>query len=135
MTISPRFWVTTGDCGRWVQDGRFEVLGRASRQLQVKGRKFPVEPIELKLSLALDAEQFALLQDRQGRVSCVFVSHGSSIDSKIGLLAKINHLIHQTDPEFPGVSRVMSLKAGAWPLMPSGKTDWQALTDLLDALT
>ena len=135
MTISPKFWVNTGDCGRVVQDGRFEVLGRASRRLQVKGRKYPVEPIERNLSLALDAEQFALLQDRRGRVSCVFVSHGSSIDPKIGLLAKINHVIHQTDPEFPGVSRMISLEAGAWPLMPSGKTDWQALTNLLDAST
>jgi non-ribosomal peptide synthetase component F len=40
----------TGDIGRWREDGNLEVLGRADRQLKIRG--FRVEPAEIESALA-----------------------------------------------------------------------------------
>ena len=39
----------TGDCGRWLDDGRIEYLGRADEQLKLRG--YRIEPVEIETAL------------------------------------------------------------------------------------
>lgn len=115
MTVSPGAWVNTGDLGCWVESGRFDIIGRVSRQLQVKGRKYLTEPMEHRLSTRLDLDRVALLQDRSGHVCCIWARSGPAAEFP--------------DPTL--VRRIQTLAFGQWPLTGSGKTNWQALANHL----
>ena len=132
MTVSPSAWVNTGDLGCWVESGRFEIIGRVSRQLQVKGKKYLTEPMEHRLSTRLDLDRVALLQDRSGHVCCICARSGPALEFPDPTLARVNQVIRECDPDFPLVRRIQTLAFGAWPLTGSGKTNWQALADHLD---
>jgi acyl-CoA synthetase (AMP-forming)/AMP-acid ligase II len=132
MTVSPGAWVNTGDLGCWVESGRFEIIGRVSRQLQVKGKKYLTESVEDRLSTGLDLDRVALLQDRSGHVCCICARSGFAAEVPDPTLARVNQLIRECDPAFPLVRRIQTLAFGAWPLTGSGKTNWQALADHLD---
>jgi acyl-CoA synthetase (AMP-forming)/AMP-acid ligase II len=144
MTISPNEWINTGDLGRWADSaggmnkGRerlFEVMGRASRQLMVKGVKHPVELVERALTQALPQTlalvRMALVTDTCG-VICLVVSPPEELDPasdatlSIGL-EEVNALIQQDFQGFPVVRRLVALRASDWPITPAGKTNWQAL--------
>lgn len=132
MTVSPGAWVNTGDLGCWVESGRFDIIGRVSRQLQVKGKKYPTEPMEGLLSMGLDLDRVALLQDRSGHVCCICARSGPALEFPDPTLVRVNQLIRERDPAFPLVRRIQTLAVGQWPLTGSGKTNWQALADHLD---
>ncbi len=132
MTVSPNAWVNTGDVGCWVESGRFEIIGRVSRQLQAKGKKHLTEPMEHRLSTGLDLDRVALLQDRSGHVCCICARSGPAAELPDPTSARVNQLIRECDPDFPLVRRIQTLAFGAWPLTGSGKTNWQALADYLD---
>jgi acyl-CoA synthetase (AMP-forming)/AMP-acid ligase II len=144
MTISPDEWINTGDLGRWSDSvsrtGKdasrlFEVMGRASRQLMVKGMKHPVEPVERALTQALshtvELERMALVADVRG-VTCLVFSPAAvagavcEMPSSIGL-EQVNALVQQEFPGFPMVRRLVRLGTADWPLTPAGKTNWQVL--------
>ncbi len=132
MTVSSGAWVNTGDLGCWVESGRFEIVGRVSRQLQVKGKKYVTEPMEHRLSTELDLDRVALLQDRSGHVCCIWARSGPEPKFRGPTLIRVNQLIRECDPDFPLVRRIQTLSFGEWPLTGSGKTNWQALADHLD---
>jgi len=132
MTVSPGAWVNTGDLGCWVEGGRFEIIGRVSRQLQLKGKKYLTEPMEGRLSKGLDLDRVALLQDRSGHVCCICARSGFAAELPDPTLTRVNQLIRECDPDFPLVRRIQTLAFGQWPLTGSGKTNWQALADYLD---
>ncbi len=132
MTVSPGAWVNTGDLGCWGESGRFEIIGRVSRQLQLKGKKYLTEPMEHRLSTGLDLDRVALLQDRSGHVCCICARSGPALEFPDPTLVRVNQLIRECDPDFPLVRRIQTLAFGAWPLTRSGKTNWRALADHLD---
>ena len=126
LTVSPSDWIATEDIGRWIDDHTFDVLGRKSRQIQVKGQKHIVEPVERALIGALALSHLALLQDAQGKVHCVMAS-----DEYAPSLKQINQAIRAIDSKFPLVRSAEALPRSQWPLNPGGKTDWVALTQRL----
>ena len=132
MTVSPGAWVNTGDVGCWIDSGRFEIIGRVSRQLQVKGKKYLTEPMEHRLSTGLNLDRVALLQDRSGHVCCICARSGFAAEVPDPTLVRVNQVIRECDPDFPLVRRIQTLAVGQWPLTGSGKTNWQALADHLD---
>jgi acyl-CoA synthetase (AMP-forming)/AMP-acid ligase II len=144
MTISPDEWINTGDLGRWAdseggmnrsRERLFEVMGRASRQLMVKGVKHPVEGVETVLIQAFQhrpvPDRVVLTADNRG-VICLVLSLPEEVDAasdatlSIGL-EEVNALIQQDFQGFPVVRRLVGLRASDWPITPAGKTNWQAL--------
>lgn len=130
FTVAPCEWIATGDLGRWVGQKAFEVLGRSSRQIQVKGKKYAVEPIEQALMDAFVVTHLALVQDAKGRVNCVVASEESP-----PALNRINHIVQFVSPGFPLARLVHVLPLSKWPLTQSGKTDWVALAGWLQGNT
>jgi acyl-CoA synthetase (AMP-forming)/AMP-acid ligase II len=137
MTITPEAWVNTGDLGGWADGGRFYLLGRANRQLVIKGEKYLIEPVEEALMKRFDLARVALLANSEGQVCCLFSS--CSVDagadgpkSALGLsLEQVNTASRDCAPNFPGVRRVIMLTAKEWPSTPAGKTDFVALRRFL----
>lgn len=126
LTTSPHEWISTGDIGRWVTDQIFDVLGRKSRQIQVKGQKYSVEPVEQALVRAFELPHLAMVQDDDGRVHCVIAS-----DESTPSLSQINQEIRAFDPKIPSVRSLLVLPLLRWPLSQSGKTDFSVLQQLL----
>ena len=138
MTITPEAWVNTGDLGQWALNGGFRLLGRANRQLVIKGEKHLVEPIEEALMKRFDLARVALLANSEGQVCCLFSS--CSIEagadepkSALGLsLEQVNAACRDCAKNFPGVRRVIMLTAKEWPNTLAGKTDFVALRRFLE---
>ncbi|CAM8624215.1 CaiC Acyl-CoA synthetases (AMP-forming)/AMP-acid ligases II [Burkholderiales bacterium] len=138
MTITPQEWVSTGDLGRWADGGRFHLLGRAARQLVVKGEKHLVEPIEQALMQRFDLARVALLANSEGRVCCLVArcSGEAGAGGSVPVLGpspeQVNAACRDHDPSFPGVRRVITLPAKEWPITPAGKTNFVALREILE---
>jgi long-chain acyl-CoA synthetase len=144
MTISPDEWINTGDLGRWAdsaggmnksRERLFEVTGRASRQLMVKGVKHPVEGVETVLIHAFQHRlafgRVALIADTRG-VTCLVLSPPTEVDAGPDAtlsicLEEVNALIQQDFQGFPVVRRLVALRASDWPITAAGKTNWHAL--------
>ena len=127
MTITPEAWVNTGDLGQWLDTQKsFMVLGRAVRQLQIKGKKFPVEQMEQFLSECLKTQRLALVSDSHGHPCCLLVDDPVP-SSGAPTAQRINDLIRGQQPGFPLIRRVEVLDQANWPLTSSGKTNWRAL--------
>ena len=140
MTITPEKWMGTSDLGRWADGGRgrFYLLGRAARQLVLKGNKRVVEPIEQALMQRLGLAHVALLANSAGRVCCL-VAGCSGEDGAGGSalvhgpsLEQVNEACRDHDSGFPGVRRVITLAASEWPNTPAGKTNFLALREILE---
>ena len=140
MTIIREAWVNTGDLGRLADGGRFHLLGRAARQLVIKGKKHLVEPIEQALMQRFDLAPVALLANSQGQVCCLIA--GSSGKAGAGgpapvhgpSLEQVNAACRDHDSGFPGVRRVITLAAKDWPTTSAGKTDFVALRGLAEGV-
>jgi long-chain acyl-CoA synthetase len=138
MTITREAWVNTGDLGRSADGGRFHLLGRAARQLVIKGKKHLVEPIEQALMQRFDLARVALLANSQGQVCCLIA--GSSGEAGAGgpapahglSLEQVNAACRDHDPGSPGVRRVITLAAKDWPTTSAGKTDFVALRGFIE---
>ena len=140
MTITPQSWVNTGDLGRWADGGSFHLLGRATRQLVVKGEKYLVEPIEQALMQRFELAPVALLANSQGQVCCLVAGcsgeagAGGSATVHGPSLEQVNAVCRDHDSGFPGVRRVITLAAKDWPITPAGKTNFVALGGLLKSV-
>jgi long-chain acyl-CoA synthetase len=131
LTFLPGDWIDTADLGRWLGHDRFEVLGRADRQLQVKGTKWAVEPLERALSQTLGLGRLALLQDSNRHVVCVI--DGVDEDPPLGpSLPELNNSLRQQFAKSPLIRRVHLVQAGHWPTTAAGKTDWSALRAVIN---
>ena len=140
MTIAPEAWVNTGDLGVWADGGRFHVLGRAARQLVLKGNKRVVEPIEQALMQRLGLAHVALLANSEGRVCCLVAGCGGEAGAGGSTpvhgpsLEQVNAACRDHDPSFPGVRRVITLTVKDWPITPAGKTNFLALGEILESV-
>ncbi|MGN9909960.1 amino acid adenylation domain-containing protein [Phytohabitans sp. LJ34] len=108
----------TGDLVRWLPDGHLEYLGRADRQVKVRGVR--IEPGEVE----------TVLLGHDSVVSCAVVAHGDRLAAYCVLAAPAT--VHdlrawcaRTLPEHMVPNAFVFLDA--LPLNPNGKVDWAAL--------
>jgi long-chain acyl-CoA synthetase len=138
MTITPGAWVNTGDLGQWASGGGFRLLGRANRQLMIKGEKHLVKPVEEALMKRFDLARVALLANSQGQLCCLIADCGG--EAVVGepapmsgpSLEQVSAACRDRAPNFPSVRRVITLAAKDWPTTPAGKTDFAALRRFLE---
>jgi len=129
MTISPADWIDTGDLGQWSDPPRFVVLGRGTRQLVVKGKKFAVEPQEQELVRAFGLVHAALICDESGRICCLVAGAPEGLGLK-----QVNATLQAGNPLFPLARRLVAIEHDDWPGSSSGKTNFAALQPLIDRL-
>lgn len=126
----------TGDLARYRADGNIECLGRADRQIKLRG--FRIEPDEIAAALRDHpgvSDAYVVLQRRNGDVS-MLVGYWQSVDGGfpddgIGSAEALRAFLRARLPEFmlPG----SLLEVDAIPLTPSGKVDVRALADCVAA--
>jgi amino acid adenylation domain-containing protein len=120
----------TGDLARWRADGQIEFLGRADRQIKLRGMRIELEEIERAL-LRLPGVAEAAVALRPGDlgeslVACVVPAAGSQPDA-----AELAAGLARQLPAYmvPGVY----LPLETLPLTPGGKVDRQAIRRLAQA--
>jgi amino acid adenylation domain-containing protein len=110
----------TGDRGRWLANGRLEILGRLDRQLKVRG--FRVEPGEIEAALAeiphvVDAR--VLLRD--GRLVAYLARGSASLPTE----GELKELLRRRLPSYLIPSAFVALPE--LPRTPRGKIDVASL--------
>jgi amino acid adenylation domain-containing protein len=116
----------TGDLGRHFADGRIEFLGRADRQVKVRGFRVELEEVE------------AILQDHDQVDQAVVLAKKTGADNRL-----IGYIVFKPGPR-PGVSELQKfmrrrvreymvpyvfVSLDEMPLNARGKVDWQALPE------
>jgi amino acid adenylation domain-containing protein len=118
----------TGDLARWLPDGSIDLLGRADRQIKIRGNR--VEPGEIEAILARHAEvvEAAIVFDRRppGDGALVAIVRRRSPVTADELRQHLaSALPHYMVP-------AAFLFVEALPLLASGKVDYQALLTLAE---
>jgi amino acid adenylation domain-containing protein/thioester reductase-like protein len=120
----------TGDVGRWRADGNLEVLGRADRQLKIRG--FRVEPAEIESALASHpaiAEAAALVTRGSGPGNGQLVAYYTQRRGRPEppSEASLRHFLADRVPEFMIPDVFMAV--GQLPRTPDGEIDRHALPE------
>jgi len=113
----------TGDLARRDEDGFFHLTGRAKRFIKVSGNRVNLDEVESMLSAELQRLVACSGQDDD---LVVVVPGEAPVDA-----ARIKQVIQQRYKLFPGHVRAMAIDA--LPLLPTGKTDYQALRRMSEA--
>jgi amino acid adenylation domain-containing protein len=114
----------TGDLGSYLPDGNVQFLGRADRQVSIRG--FRVEPAEIEAALARhEAIREALVALREeggsGRLTAYVVARPGAAVAPAELRRFLSGLL--PDAMIPAAFVLLD----AVPLTPNGKVDWRAL--------
>ncbi len=115
----------TGDVARFCENGEIEFLGRADRQIKLRGFRIELDEIETALAGHPAVQDAAVIarQDRAGELTVVsyFVPrHGQTVTS-----AELRAHLKQRLPHYMVPAAVVALDS--MPLSPNGKVDRQAL--------
>jgi amino acid adenylation domain-containing protein len=125
----------TGDRVRWAEEGTLQFLGRADRQVQLRGRRIELGAVEARLEALDGVDRAAARMDRGPAEAESTSSAGSSSDSE-RLVAYV------TGHDVPGESALRTQLAercpaplvpdrivllDTLPLTPNGKVDYAAL--------
>lgn len=117
----------TGDLGRFNEDGNLEVVGRADRQLKVRG--FRVEPEEVEAAILSHSEirQVAVVGVDAGETGMQLVAF--YVESQPPINEKqLRADLRATLPEYMLPQSFVPMQK--WPLTTSGKADVQSLAAL-----
>jgi len=117
----------TGDLARYLTDGNIEFLGRADRQVKVRGYRVELDEVEAVLSALADVRQAVVMlnHDQAGNARLVAYLVSSSAQDQL------RAALQQKLPDYMIPSTFVFLKA--LPLTANGKVDRVALTALDDA--
>jgi amino acid adenylation domain-containing protein len=111
----------TGDLARWDSDGRLELLGRADRQLKVRGIR--VEPAEIERALCDHTgvrEAAVVPRDGAGGIELVAFVSGADVQ-----VEELRSFLRTRLPDQLVPAHIVEL--AQLPRLPSGKTDTAAL--------
>ncbi len=125
----------TGDLARYLPDGTIEFIGRADRQVKLRGFRLELGEIEAALSAHSSvSEAVVLLQESEPdsqRLVAYLVpkgsrgEHGGIAPTNSELIESLRLFLKEKLPEYMIPSAFVILKA--LPLTPNGKIDRQAL--------
>jgi amino acid adenylation domain-containing protein len=113
----------TGDLGRWLPDGRIDLLGRADRQIKLRGIRIEIGEIEASLAAHPQVREAAVdLRETSGGplLAAWVVSAGSALD-----ISELRHWLRERLPEAMIPASFAMLDA--LPRTVSGKLDRRAL--------
>ncbi|MFC0107906.1 non-ribosomal peptide synthetase [Kibdelosporangium aridum] len=123
----------TGDVGRWRHDGVLELAGRVDRQVKIRGNRVELDGIEAILSQCPGVHTAAVIYvegaEHTALHGFIQAQSGGDRDSDTALVAAVWNYARENLPGHALPSEITVLDA--FPLTPNGKTDWQALNDLL----
>jgi amino acid adenylation domain-containing protein/non-ribosomal peptide synthase protein (TIGR01720 family) len=111
----------TGDQVRWLPEGQLEFLGRADRQVKLRGFRIEIAEVEAVLSRHSGVSQAAIIVTPQDQLVAYFVPAGQPAPSA----AELRDFAAGHLPEFMVPSLFLPLER--LPLTPSGKLDRRAL--------
>ncbi|HEY7422393.1 MAG TPA: non-ribosomal peptide synthetase, partial [Gaiellaceae bacterium] len=117
----------TGDLARWRVDGRLEFVGRADRQLKIRGVR--IEPDELERAIRAYpgvAEAAVIVQHGTSGPELAAFAAGADLD-----LEDLRSSLHARLPEQLLPARLVALER--LPRLPSGKPDPAGLAELSTA--
>jgi amino acid adenylation domain-containing protein len=115
----------TGDLGRWSDDGEIVVLGRADRQIKLRGHRIELQEIEMAAqSVPGVTRAVAAVQKRSFPEARLVLFYTCATDAAPGEAA-VKSRFRSLLPDYmvPQVTRAID----AFPLLPNGKTDIDAL--------
>jgi amino acid adenylation domain-containing protein len=115
----------TGDLGRWLPDGRLDVLGRADQQVKLRGFRIELGEIEAVLERhdAIRQAVATVFDDGLGdRRLVAYVVHAPGVDATA---SELRRFLRQDLPDYMVPSLFIPLDA--LPLTPNGKVDRKAL--------
>lgn len=122
MTISPEDWIATGDLVELSSNAdEFRILGRKARAIRVFGKHLQPEPIEEFLQARGYCERCVLTLEEADRPRLVLLYRQGSRQLNAG---EIRQAVTESFPQAPAIHRFVEL--ANWPLLPSGKTDFEA---------
>ena len=121
-----RLYFATGDLGVWTEDGELLYLGRADRQIKMRGQRIAPQEIEARLlEMPGVAEAAVICVEEKGlkEIHAIIVPDASG---RMPSMEDVRFFLSETlSPAFIP-SRLKEL--AALPLTSSGKTDYAALT-------
>jgi amino acid adenylation domain-containing protein len=114
----------TGDLGRHLPDGKIEFIGRADRQVKVRGHRIELEEIEAVLHRNDQVHQAVVMAQKAGSDNRLV----SWVVPKTGIIPRLSHLhsfLRQRLPDYMIPAAFVFLDQ--MPLTETGKVDMQAL--------
>jgi amino acid adenylation domain-containing protein len=115
----------TGDLGRFLADGNIEFLGRADRQVKVRG--YRVEPGEIEAALAQHPSvAAAAVVEREQAGQVRLVAYVAGQDGQVPKSGELRAFLKDALPDYMIPSAFVVLDGGL-PLTPHGKVDRNAL--------
>lgn len=130
----------TGDLARYLPDGNLEYLGRADRQIKIRGQRVELGEIEAALKLHPAIRECAVVASAHSGTDSsdharIKISDARSIRSLVGYIvsekspapsaAELRDFVKHKLPDFMAPSKFVAL--AALPLSPNGKVDRSAL--------
>jgi amino acid adenylation domain-containing protein len=115
----------TGDLARYLPDGNIEFLGRIDQQVKIRGFRIELGEIEIALQQHSAVRETVVMahteQTGNKRLVAYVVPEKQSAPSN----SELREFLQQKLPKYMVPSVFVHLKA--WPLLPNGKIDRQAL--------
>jgi aryl carrier-like protein len=120
--LSPRLY-RTGDVARRLAGGEIQILGRADRQIKLRGFRIELEEIEAVLSRSIGPAAVALREDTPGKPMLVGYLAGASAKGLLDDALRAKLAEDLPDYMIPSVW----VRLDSLPVTPNGKLDRAAL--------
>jgi len=117
----------TGDCGRFLSDGRIEHLGRLDDQVKIRGFRIELGEIETALSRHGAIHQVSVVARQYAPEDVRLVAYVALVSGTMrqGLIPELQKHVQEYVPEY--MVPLVYIILDSFPLTPNGKIDRKAL--------